>query len=64
VPSTISWHLSKLSDANIITVRKENEFKYCEIGVNTLKLEELLPKYTSNFTEKIIDDYVNMINEF
>jgi hypothetical protein len=56
--------LSKLSDANIITVRKENEFKYCEIGVNILKLEELLPKYTSNFTEKIIADYGDMINEF
>ena len=64
LPSTISWHLSKLRDANIIKVRKENEFKYYEIGINKLKLQELLSIYTSSFTEKMIDDYVDMINEF
>ena len=64
VPSTISWHLSKLSDANIIKVRKQNEFKYYEIGINKLKLQDLLSKYKSSFTEKIVDDYVDMINEF
>jgi len=64
VPSTISWHLSKLTDANIIKVRKQNEFKYYEIGINKLKLQELLSKYKSSFTEKIVDDYVDMINEF
>ena len=64
VPSTISWHLSKLSDANIIKVQKQNEFKYYEIGINKLKLEDLLSKYKSGFTEKIVDDYVDMINEF
>ena len=64
VPSTISWHLSKLSDANIIKIRKQNEFKYYEIGINKLKLQDLLSKYKSSFTEKIVDDYVDMINEF
>lgn len=64
VPSTISWHLSKLTDANIIKVRKQNEFKYYEIGINKLKLQELLSKYISSVTEKIVDDYVDMINEF
>ena len=28
VSSTISWHLSKLSDANIKKLRKQNKFKY------------------------------------
>jgi len=64
VPSTISWHLSKLSDANIIKVRKQNEFKYYEIGINKSKLQDLLSKYTSSFTEKIVDDYIDMMNEF
>ena len=64
VASTISWHLSKLTDANIIKVRKQNEFKYYEIGINKLKLQELLSKYISSVTEKIVDDYVDMINEF
>lgn len=64
VPSTISWHLSKLSDANIIKILKQNEFRYYEIGINKIKLMDLLSKYKSSFTEKIIDDYVDMINEF
>ena len=32
--------------------------------MNKLKLQELLSKYTSSFTEKIVDDYLDMINEF
>ena len=64
VPSTISWHLSKLSDANIINVDKQNEFEYYEIGTNKSKLHDLLSKYTSSFTEKTVDDYIDMINEF
>lgn len=64
VPSTISCHLSKLSDANIIKILKQNEFRYYEIGINKIKLMDLLSKYKSSFTEKIIDDYVDMIKEF
>jgi predicted transcriptional regulator len=64
MPSTVSWHLSKLSDANIIKIRKQNEFKYYDIGINKLKLQDLLSKYKSSFTEKIVDDYVDMMNEF
>ena len=64
VPSTISWHLSKLSDANIIKVRKQNEYNYYEIGMDRLILQDLLSKYKSSFTEKIVDDYIDMINEF
>ena len=65
VPSTISWHLSKLSDANIIKrCKQQNEFKYYEIGINKLKLQKLLSKYKSSFTEKVVDDYVDIINEF
>jgi hypothetical protein len=56
--------LSKLSDANIIKIRKQNEFRYYEIGINKIKPMDLLSKYKSSFTEKIIDDYVDMINEF
>ena len=64
VPSTISWHMGRLKAANIITIRKQNESKYYEIGMDKLKLQDLLSKYKSSFTEKIVDDYVDMINEF
>jgi predicted transcriptional regulator len=64
VPSTVSWHLSRLKDANIITVRKQNEQNYYEIKIDRFTLQNLLFKYKISFTEQIIDDYTNMINEF
>jgi predicted transcriptional regulator len=64
VPSTISWHMARLKAANIIKVRKQYEFNYYEIGMDILVLQDLLYKYKSRFTEKIVDDYVDMVNEF
>ena len=64
VPSTISWHMTRLKAANIIKVRRQNQFNYYEIGMDRLILQDLLSKYTSSFTEKIVDNYVDMINEF
>ncbi len=64
VPSTISWHMGRLKAANIVKVRKQNEFNYYEVGMDRQILQDLLSKYTRSFTEKIVDDYVDMINEF
>ena len=64
VPSTVSWHLSRLKDANIIKVRRQNELNYYEIKIDKFTLQNLLNKYESRFTKKIVDDYVDMINEF
>ena len=64
VPSTISWHMARLKAANIVKVRKQYEFNYFEIGMDRLILQDLLSKYKSSFTEKIVDDYIDMINEF
>ena len=64
VPSTISWHMARLKAANIVKVRKQYEFNYYEIGMDKLILQDLLSKYKSSFTEKIVDNYVDMINDF
>ena len=64
VPSTVSWHLSRLKDANIINVRKQNDLNYYEIKTDKFILQNLLNKYQSRFMEKIVDDYVDMMNEF
>ncbi len=64
VPSTVSWHLSRLRDANIIKVRKQNDLNYYEIKTNKITLQKLLNKYKNSFTEKVVDDYVDLINEF
>ena len=64
VPSTVSWHLSRLKDADIIKVRRQNEFNYYEIKIDKFILQKLLNKYKSSFTEQIVDNYTDMINEF
>jgi predicted transcriptional regulator len=64
VPSTISWHIGRLKAANIIMVLKQKESTYYEIGMDRSILQDLLSKYKTDFTEKIVDDYVDMVNEF
>ena len=64
VPSTVSWHLSRLKDANIIKVCKQYDLNYYEIKINKLTLQNLLNKYNSSFIEQIVGNYTNMINEF
>jgi DNA-binding transcriptional ArsR family regulator len=64
VPSTISWHLARLKAANIVMVIKQKESTYYEIGMDRLILQGLLSKYNSSFTEKIVENYVEMVNEF
>ena len=48
----------KIKRSNIIKIHTQNEFKYYDIGISKLILqEELLSKYMSSFTKKnIIDD--------
>ena len=64
VPSTISWHLARLKAANSVMVLKQKESTYYEIGMDRLILQGLLSKYNSSFTEKIVENYVDIINEF
>jgi len=54
----------KIKSCKIIKLRRQNEFNYYEIGMDRLILQDLLSKYTRSFTEKIVDNYVDMINEF
>jgi len=54
----------KIKNCQYCKVRKQNEFNYYEIGMDRLILQYLLSKYTRSFTEKIVDNYVDMINEF
>ena len=45
VPSTVSWHLTRLKDANIIIVRhKQNELNYYEVKIDKFLLQSLLNK--------------------
>jgi predicted transcriptional regulator len=47
--STVSWHLSRLKDANIIKIYRKNDIIFYKIKINKLKLQNLLNKYKSGF---------------
>lgn len=47
-PSTISWHLSRLKDSNIIKVENQDEFCYYDIKMNKSKLERVIKKYKNS----------------
>jgi len=64
VPSTISWHMARLKAANIVKVRKQNEFNYSDIGMDRLIRQQLVSEDARSFTEEIVDNYVDIINEF
>lgn len=49
VPSTVSWHLSKLKDANIIKMGKKDELNFYQIKINKIKLQKLLNKYKNSY---------------
>ena len=63
VQSTVSWHLTRLKEANIIKAHRQNELYYYEIKINKLTLHKLLKKYDLNVTGQIVDNYVDMINQ-
>ncbi len=56
--------MGRLKAANIIMVLKQKESTYYEIGMDRSILQDLLFKDKTDFTEKIVDDYVDMVNEF
>lgn len=47
-PSTISWHLSRLRDSNIIKVGSQNGFHYYDIKINKSKLGKVIKKYKNS----------------
>jgi DNA-binding transcriptional ArsR family regulator len=60
MPSTVSWHLSRLKDADIIQVEKQKERSYYEIKIDKLLLKNLLDKYKGNIKKKIAAQYIEI----
>jgi predicted transcriptional regulator len=54
VPSTVSWHLSRLKDANIIQVHRQNELNYYKIKINKLTLQKLLKNIIVILQDKLL----------
>jgi predicted transcriptional regulator len=61
-PSTVSWHLKRLSAAGLITVRKSADYVlYCLS--NRIAVSDVLAKYRSSFLEAVANSYSEIIDE-
>ena len=62
-PSTVSWHLKRISEAGIISVSYGQDSQLYSI-INSHAINEVLRKYGNSFQEKVTDAYYEMFGEF
>ena len=60
-PSTVSSHLKRLREANIISVRY-GEYQLYKLSDKEL-VAEVLSKYKASFVDKVVDNYIDMVEE-
>ncbi len=61
-PSTVSWHLKRLSEAGIVSVRYGQEYHLYSI-INCSLIETILKKCDGSFRDKLADNYYEMFGE-
>jgi DNA-binding transcriptional ArsR family regulator len=61
-PSTVSSHLKRLREADIVLIRHGEFHQLYRIGERDL-IAEVLSKYTASFTDKVVDNYTEMLEE-
>src|SRR5215213_10942462 len=61
-PSTISYHLKRLKEAGIVSVRYGEHYQlYCIVEGDLVA--EVFSKYTVSFVDKVVDNYTGMLEE-
>lgn len=61
-PSTVSSHLKRLRGAGIVLVRYGEYRQLYRVTERDL-IAEVLSKYTASFTDKVVDNYTEMLEE-
>ena len=61
-PSTVSSHLKRLRGAGIILIRHGEYHQLYRVAEGDL-IAEVLSKYTASFTDKVVDNYTEMLEE-
>ena len=59
-PSTVSWHLKKLQDSNIINFSKKGRKTHYKIITDKNEIMNLLITYQESFFDNIVDNIVEM----
>ncbi|MGH9977366.1 MAG: winged helix-turn-helix transcriptional regulator, partial [Nitrososphaeraceae archaeon] len=60
-PSTVSWYIKRLKEAGILHVIYRDEHQLFSLTDKTM-VSSILLKYKQSFTDKIIDNYTEMID--
>jgi DNA-binding transcriptional ArsR family regulator len=60
-PSTVSSHLKRLREAGIVSVR-HGEYHLYSLADREL-VAEVLSKYRATFADRVVDNYVEMLDE-
>ena len=61
-PSTISWHVKKLREARILHMIHGNDRIFYSIR-NKAIINRILSEYQETFTDRVIDNYTDMIEK-
>jgi DNA-binding transcriptional ArsR family regulator len=61
-PSTVSSHLKRLRGAGIVLVRHGEYHQLYRVAEGDL-IVEVLSKYSASFTDKVVDNYTEMLEE-
>ncbi len=61
-PSTTSWHLDKLVEANVLTRTREGRMSFFAL-VAPEEARKLVVDYKSSFLDDAVDNFVNVVQE-
>ncbi len=61
-PSTVSSHLKRLKEAGLVLMR-HGEYHQLYRVVEEALVSDVLSKYTTNFVDKVVDNYTEMLEE-
>ena len=59
-PSTITWHLKKLLDSEIIKSNKEGKYKKYFLNVSKKKIMDLLISYRESFFDNLVNGLIEL----
>jgi predicted transcriptional regulator len=62
-PSTVSWHLKRLKDAGIVSVRYGHQNQQLYTATDEGLVAEVLYKYKESFVDKVVNNYTQIIEE-
>lgn len=61
VPSTVSWHLNKLKECNILEILRKNNTSVYSIKKSVV-VNDIIKRHKENFVDRMVSDYADMMD--